>query len=171
MAGGAGGWSFVRLGCREDDHVASLPTDANIAMPLAPAPDSLMDCDVGHTIYISGPHHVLSNMQNDLPQVLNYWSWAVLRLNHICLLLTRKYYKARILETCFASGPNTADASDIEHFYPHCHDKRWGTTAAAATELLSIFTILVNCWDKQVFLNNGQIEQRDPAHSCIAGID
>ena len=113
----------MRLGCREDNHVAELPINANIDLPLAPPADSLLNCDMGHTIYISGPHHVLSNMQNDLPQVLNYYSWAVLRLNHICRLLTRKYYKVCLLSTCF-DGPNIAFAMDVERFSAHCDDKR-----------------------------------------------
>lgn len=160
----------MRLGCREDNHVADLPINANIDVPLAPPADSLLNCGMGHTIYISGPHHVLSNMQNDLPQVLDYYNWAVLRLNHICRLLTRKYYKARLLSTCF-DGPNNAFASDIERFNAHCYEKRWGTVANAATQLLAILTVLVNCWDKQAFLRNGQIEQRDSSHSCNALID
>ena len=135
-------------------------------MPEAPQRDrDPYEIDMSHTVYISGPHHILSNCQNDLPSVLSQWEWALLRLTNICRLLSRRYYKNRLIQTCF-TGPNNVLAPDILKFYGKPHKARWGTTAAAACGLLGIFPILVHAWDKDAFMRRGQLEQRDDAHSC-----
>ena len=124
------------------------------------------DVNMGHTIYISGPHHILSNCQNDLPKVLDHWEWILFRLTNICRLLTRRYYKARLLQTCFASRNTEPFAKDIEGFHAHVHSQRWGTTAAAVVQLVAVFPILTTAWNKDLFLHHGQVEQRDAQHSC-----
>ena len=141
--------------------------DARIDVPVTPLQRDPLDINMCHTIYISGPHHILSNCQNDLPSVLSHWSWAVLRLSNICRLLTRRYYKQRLLATCFPEdGPHAAFIGDIEGFHGHCHAERWGTTAAAAVQLLAIFSILINAWNKDAFLQHGHLEKRDSEQSC-----
>ena len=119
-----------------------------------------------HTIYISGPHHILSNCQNDLPGVLDHWDWILLRLTNLCRLLTRKYYKARLLQTCFSS-PNTEPfAKDIERFHASVYSQRWGTTAAAVVQVVQIFQVLASAWNKNAFLHHGRLEERDSQTSC-----
>ena len=124
------------------------------------------DVNMGHTIYISGPHHILSNCQNELLGVLDHWDWVLLRLTNICRLLTRRYYKARLLQTCFTRPETEPFAKDIERFHANVHSQRWGTTAHAVVSLVSIFPMLTTAWNKELFLNGGQVEQRDAQQSC-----
>ena len=137
-----------------------------IEVPLSPKQTDPYDINMCHCIYISGPHHILSNTQKDLPKVLSHWDWILARLTNICRLLTRKYYKSRLLQTCFAAPDTAAFATDIEKFHGHVHRERWGTTASAVVQLVQIMHPLQHAWDKNAFLHGGHIEQRDPAHSC-----
>ena len=63
-------------GSRKDDSIGSLNVDAGVDIPRELGLDGLDDIygmDMNHTVYISGPHHVLSNCQNDLPGLLQWW--------------------------------------------------------------------------------------------------
>ena len=124
------------------------------------------DINLSHTVFISGPHHILNNCVNDFPKVLAQWDWFLERLTMICRLLTRKYYKARSLQTCSSSADTNSFAGDIEGFYGHAYAQRWGTTASATTKLASIMPALRYGWNKDAFLHGGQIEQRSAAESC-----
>ena len=76
-----------------------------------------------------------------------------------------------MLETCFSSPATGPFAADIERFHGHVHSERWGTTAAAATQLTKVFNVLAHGWDKQRFLNHGQVENRDAQHSCTDSLE
>ena len=156
-------------GSRKDDSIGSLNVDAGVDIPRELGLDGLDDIygmDMNHTVYISGPHHVLSNCQNDLPGLLQWWGWTMDRLSHICKVISRKYYKARMLETCFSSANTCAYAADIERFKAGPNSHRWGTVAAAVCQLVAIFPGLVFGWNKAAFLGRGHLEQRDSEHSC-----
>ena len=137
-----------------------------VEAPLAPQQADPYDINMSHTIYISGPHHILNNCQKDFPKVLANWDWALTRLTHICRLLTRKYYKARLLETCFSGDGTAAFAEDVQNFHGYVYTERWGATAAAVTRLVPLLPILQHGWSKDAFLHGCDVERRDASQSC-----
>lgn len=151
---------------RKDTSVVGEDLDGDVDIPVVAARTDAYAVDLASTVYISGPHHIISNCQNDLPDALIWWNWMLVRLTNICRLLTRKYYKARLIVTCFSSPDTAAFATDIERFSAQPHAQRWGTTASAATQLVEIFRSLRIGWNKSAFLHRGQVENRDAEHSC-----
>ena len=137
-----------------------------VEVPLSPQQADPYEINMSHTIYISGPHHILNNCQKDFPKVLANWEWALVRLTHLCRLLTRKYYKARLLATCYSAANTEAFADDVQNFHGHVYTERWGATAAAVTRLVPLLPMLQHAWDKDAFLHGGDVERHDAAQSC-----
>ena len=104
-------------------------------------------------IFISGPHHILHNLTEDLPNVLVWWSIFIEFLKAVTQLLSQPWTRERLVASCFSDGPQQVMAADIGSFNARVYDKRWGTALNANHLLLNVKLALALGWDKAKYLN------------------
>ena len=119
--------------------------------PEAPDYPSLADqymIDTSRAVYISGPHHILHNLQEGFSGVLGSWSWFMNLLKHVCRLLTNRWTKDRLISHCFSNGAATAFTSGIRSFHSKVYDARWGLLQQCIQLLGNVFAwarLWLNC--------------------------
>jgi len=125
------------------------------------------EINLSRAVYISGPHHIIHNLQEGFGTVLVQWVWFMDLLKHICRLLTNRWTKRRLLQECFSSGPAQVFSDAIRSFHDKVYDKRWGTAMAAVNNLLPLFTGIRFGWDLTRF-THGRVQHNDDddEHSC-----
>jgi mRNA-degrading endonuclease YafQ of YafQ-DinJ toxin-antitoxin module len=112
------------------------------------AKDSDYMLDFKSSVYIAGLLHVLHNTTKDLGTALLHWSLWVNQLKMVCRLLSNKWTKDRLLQTCFKDHPLDGD---IKRFRARVYEARWGSIWYAVGQLMHIRDILCQSWAKQVF--------------------
>ena len=153
-----------------DEHPLDLPMDP--APAPAPAEDTSdyppledYEVDMNRACYLVGPHHVFHNLTESLPRTLTYWRDFIDLLKHVCRLLSRKFMKRRLLESCFSHGPQHVFYTPVEKFDKQVYSKRWGTGYAAVHDLLPIMPGLRLGWSKTRYLAGRQPQGDDDAES------
>lgn len=115
-------------------------------------PDPYM-VDLTNSVFIAGLLHVLHNTTSDLAAPLHHWATFMGQLRQVCRLLSRRWSRTRLLETCFGAYPQSLRKSEVEGFRAHVYEGRWGTIWKAIGDLLTIMEILRFAWSKDVFLH------------------
>ena len=124
-----------------------------------PMPADNLDIDLSKVVYISGPHHILHNLQDGLHVVLVFWTSFIDSLKHVCRLLSRKWSKQRFMRSCCHTPAGAVFIAEFGSFNSLVYDKRWGTAAAAAHNLVGIMFPLRQCWSRAEYLAGGQVAQ------------
>ena len=138
------------------------PDGGGVDPPVVPAPEPVEPndyppledymVDLNRACFLIGPHHVLHNLTESLPSVLRFWVQFIEWLKQVCRLLSRRWMKRRLLETCFTHGPQHVFYSSVKTFNKLVYDKRWGTGFAAVHHLLPIMPGLKQGWRKERYL-------------------
>ena len=119
--------------------------------------------DLSHTLYIPGVLHIIHNAVKDLQHTLRHWDWFTTRLRHVCRLLSRKYSRQRLMETCFSAEPHCFFKNQYTDFTANVYEGRWGSVAFCIGQLLLVERSLRSAWslDKYRFGRPDANQQRD----------
>ena len=150
----------------------SVPADGAVDAMDVEEPVDPYAIDMGKSLYLSGPHHVLHNLQEGLAEVMIAYVWFIELLKHLCKLLTNRWSKERLLRSCFTSGPSTMFYESIRKFQRKVYEKRWGTAAAAVNDILNLHQALQRFWNVGRF-KAGREMQYDPnndSHSANVAV-
>ena len=133
-----GGFAFVGMG---QAHAAGL----------AAAPATLVVRLTG-ALPVPGLLHILHNIAKDLSGSLdNFASWAS-QLKAVCKICSRRYYKGRLLNTCFSAGRASAFYPQVKRFYCIPYTERWGSVAHATLVLLAELRDALGVgWNREAF--------------------
>jgi hypothetical protein len=123
------------------------------ALPLDDDPNYVIE--MRRMVYFGGPHHMLQGFIDGVPAALAVWNWFIILLKHICRLISNKWSKHRMLQTCFRDPPLVYFTPEIMGFNQHVYDKRWGTAAAASVTVGYILESVRLGWDKHRYLAGG----------------
>jgi hypothetical protein len=121
-----------------------------VAAPASRLRESL-DLDFTRSIFIMGVLHGLHNIVSGLSAVLSYWATYIIELKHVTRLLSKKWSKARLLETCFRVLPYSVFRNEIVAFNASVYDGRWGSALAAVYLLLPLARPLRMAWSMQAY--------------------
>ena len=112
--------------------------------------------DLTRTIFIYGILHTISNCTKDLGKGGLQWYDKFLEyLTHICRLLSRRWSKSRLLETCFRDPPVSLFSREVIMFNYVVFPSRWGSVLMAAEALIELRLVLRRAWSMQRFTFNG----------------
>lgn len=131
----------------------AVPAPAPEMQPRSDYPmlDDPYDLDFTRSVFIAGPHHVVHNLTEGFEVVLVHWVWYIMRLKHVCRLLSNQWSKRRLLQTCFSNGVALLYNRSIQAFCIKVYEKRWGTAMAAISLLLPVSDGLRQFWNKARF--------------------
>jgi hypothetical protein len=115
--------------------------------------------DFTSSVFIAGFLHILHNTTKDLQDVLGYWDTFINFLRQVCRLLSRKWSRDRLLETCFCDYPERNSRCEIERFKAHVYEGRWGSIWHAIGQISMVKDVLKYAWSKAAFLR-GKAEMR-----------
>jgi hypothetical protein len=118
------------------------------------------------TVYLAGPHHALHNLQERFADVLLCWEWYIERLKHVCRLLSNKWSKNRLLRHCFTDGPAKIYYPAVAAYNSLIHDKRWGTAAAAVSNLMPIKDGLIAGFSKAAYAAGSGTQNDGGERAC-----
>jgi hypothetical protein len=109
------------------------------------------EVDLSSTIYIPGLLHITHNCVKDLPTCLRHWKDFETKLRHLCRLLSKKYSKQRLLETCFVQYPHRLFKTDYASFSANVYEGRWAAVAIAVGKVLLLERSLRPAWNLQAY--------------------
>ena len=146
-----------------------------------PQPDqpdiSQLEIDLTSTVYIPGLLHICHNVVKDLTITLHEWQPFESRLRHLCRLLSKKFTRQRLLETCFVEEPLSFFRADFHEFSASVYEGRWGSVSSAVGKLLLLEKPLRLGWNlsKYKFGKPGAHQPRqgeaDSHHVDIDAVD
>ena len=155
----ANGFEFDDPDDPEPEQVAAAAIDTNGADPYM--------VDMTNSIFIPGLLHILHNTTSDLQVPLHYWPTFIEELRQVTRMLSRRWSKARLLETCFALPPQSFRKSEIASFRAPVYEGRWGSIWKSIGDLLDVMDLLRFAWSRDAFSRGrgGAQEQRQNEHS------
>ena len=134
----------------EPGEAAGVAHDAG--QPAAPPPGDPYWVNLTGSIYIAGVLHVIHNTCHDLHDVMLFWSTWLNQLTHISRLVSKRWSKDRLLETCFVDMPQRAGRDTIKACNAPVYTGRWGAVLISVAEILKIEDLLRFAWSKDRFL-------------------
>lgn len=114
--------------------------------------------DLTRGLYLPGVLHTIHNCTKDLGTGLGFWDEWLEGLMHVCRLMTNKWSKTRILQTCFRDLPARAFATQVREFNCLVFSGRWGSILVAVQELLPLHNVLRAAWSRHTY---GHVGNRD----------
>lgn len=117
--------------------------------------DDVFEIDLTPSVYIAGVLHVIHNIAAGLPEVLPWWKTFILQLTHVTRLLTNKFSRDRLLETCFTNLPARAHRDRFRTFTAAVYEGRWASSLEAVVALLPLEEPLRFAWDLGSYLGGG----------------
>jgi hypothetical protein len=150
------------LNFEDDEEFEFQAEDGNSPAVAAPAQclRHSLDLDFTKSIFIMGVLHGLHNIVAGLSAVLGHWATYIVDLKHITRLLSRKWSKARLLETCFRVLPYSVFRNEIVAFNASVYDGRWGSALNAVYLLLPLARPLRMAWSMQAY-SMGRDDRRE----------
>ena len=88
--------------------------------------DDAYQLDLRKSLFVAGVLHVMHNTTRDLGEQLTHWSEYIEQLRQVSRLLKYKWSRSRLLQTCFANGPQAARKHEISGFNGAVYEGRWG---------------------------------------------
>lgn len=120
--------------------------------------------DLTGSVFIAGLLHILHNTTSDLHVPLQHWAIFIDQLRQVTRMLSRRWSRCRLVETCFATPPQSFRKEEIESFRSHLYEGRWGSIWQAIGDLLNVMDLLRFAWSKQAFLHGRREVRRDDAN-------
>lgn len=73
-----------------------------------------LEVDLGRSLYTAGVLHIIHNATANLSDSLKLWKWFIGRLTIVCRMLSRPWWRQRLLQTCFEKHPASLLKDKIE---------------------------------------------------------
>ena len=130
------------------------PRDEQLQQPSPAAssnPQNRLTLDFRDQIYCAGLLHIAHNMCKDMHNALEHWPVFVDQLTHVCRLLSQKFSRDRLLQTCFSELPWSAFQDQFKSFNSNVYGGRWNTVMIALTDLFPLLHVLRRAWSSAKF--------------------
>ena len=121
------------------------------------------------SVYLAGLLHIVSNITKDLKDSLFWYDQWLDKLRHVCRLLSRRYNRERMVETCFKEGPARLLNHDFDSFNHEVYEGRWGSVLQALSSLLPLERSLRYGWSKRGYVGQSTekpSKSRDDEKAC-----